>query len=68
MQLIATHEVARGGISGVTIEQASLFRAAVVTGAMALILVHNPEWRPLAEPGGSRTYREGAAGRGAAWR
>lgn len=39
--VIATHEVARGGVTSVQLEPACIFRAAIVAGAPSLLLVHN---------------------------
>jgi DNA repair protein RadC len=40
-EIVATHEVARGSVSSVSIEPASILRAAVVAAAPSLIIVHN---------------------------
>lgn len=49
--IVAVHEVARGGLAAVHVEAADVFRAAIVCGASAIVLVHNhPSGNP--EPGG----------------
>lgn len=50
-RVVATHEVARGGASCVAVDQGAVFRAAIVIGATALILVHN---HPSGDPDPSR--------------
>jgi DNA repair protein RadC len=40
-RIIGLHEVARGGVTSAAIEPAALLQSAVVTGAPAIILVHN---------------------------
>jgi DNA repair protein RadC len=55
MQVLATHEVARGGLTSVSVEPASIFRAAIVVGAAAVVLVHN---HPSGDPKPSREDME----------
>jgi DNA repair protein RadC len=49
--VIAFHEISRGGLSGTIVEPRSIFRAALLTNAAAVILAHNhPSGDPTPSP------------------
>lgn len=57
-RITAVHEVARGGVASVAVTAADVFRAAVITGATAIVLVHNHPSGETAPSGEDLSFTE----------